>query len=186
MILTGKNFILNVERECSRAFVIPVASLQNFDPTDKDFTILVLCSTRDIARHLVTNYEGVSQYMGKISMFTCGMATCEHGRVNYEPGGQSNITPQIVVSTPKCVYGLLMLKKLKVDKVKQFLLYDGEEMFIDPGKCLSNVRAMSLDYDLVPVQSCVFAWKASASSCQRRSIPPCLPSNSRRKISNAA
>lgn len=89
-----------------------------------------MCHTRELAFQISKEYERFSKYLPgvKVAVFFGGMA------IKKDEERLANDCPHIVVGTPGRMLALARSGKLKLDKVKYFVLDECDKMIGDAGK----------------------------------------------------
>jgi len=120
----GADIICQAKSGMGKTCVFVLAVLQQLEPTDGEIDSLVVCHTRELAYQICQEFLRFSKYIKglKIKVFFGGIAVRQHRKLLEEE------TPHIVIGTPGRLLQLVKEKKLKVDKLKRFILDECDKM----------------------------------------------------------
>jgi len=120
----GADIICQAKSGMGKTCVFVLAVLQQLEPKDGEIDSLVVCHTRELAYQICQEFLRFSKYIKglKIKVFFGGIAVRQHRKLLEEE------TPHIVIGTPGRLLQLVKEKKLKLDKLKRFILDECDKM----------------------------------------------------------
>lgn len=119
----GMDIICQAKSGMGKTAVFVLAVLQQLVPEDCVDT-MVLCHTRELAYQICQEFLRFSKYLPevKVKVFFGGIAMRQHVQL------LETETPHVVVGTPGRILQLVKDKKLKLNKLKRFVLDECDQM----------------------------------------------------------
>lgn len=123
--MLGNDIICQAKSGMGKTAVFVLSTLQQIEPVAGQVDTLVMCHTRELAYQICQEFQRFTKFLPEINVrvFFGGIPYQEHVSL-LEKGGQ----PHIVVGTPGRLKKLIQSNKLKVDKLKRFILDECDEM----------------------------------------------------------
>merc|ERR1712150_191058 len=120
----GADIICQAKSGMGKTCVFVLAVLQQLEPKDGEIDTLVVCHTRELAYQICQEFLRFSKYLKtvKVKVFFGGIAVRQHRKLLEEE------TPHVVIGTPGRLLQLVKEKKLKLDKLKRFVLDECDQM----------------------------------------------------------
>merc|ERR1712043_11898 len=120
----GADIICQAKSGMGKTCVFVLAVLQQLEPKDGEIDTLVVCHTRELAYQICQEFLRFSKYLKtvKVKVFFGGIAVRQHRKLLEEE------TPHIVIGTPGRLLQLVKEKKMKLDKLKRFVLDECDQM----------------------------------------------------------
>jgi superfamily II DNA/RNA helicase len=122
--ILGMDIVCQAKSGMGKTAVFVLATLQQLEPVDGEVSVLVMCHTRELAFQICKEYERFSKYMQsiKVGVFFGGMP------IKKDEETLKTNCPHVVVGTPGRTLALAKSGKLKLDKVKYFVLDECDRM----------------------------------------------------------
>merc|ERR1712228_722703 len=120
----GADIICQAKSGMGKTCVFVMAVLQQLEPKDGEVDTLVICHTRELAYQICQEFLRFSKYLKSVSVkvFFGGIAVRQHRKLLEED------TPHVVIGTPGRLLQLVKEKKMKLDKLKRFVLDECDQM----------------------------------------------------------
>ncbi|KIH42433.1 DEAD/DEAH box helicase, partial [Ancylostoma duodenale] len=127
--ILGMDIVCQAKSGMGKTAVFVLATLQQLEPVDGEVSVLVMCHTRELAFQISKEYERFSKYLSaiKVAVFFGGMP------IKKDEELLRTNCPHIVVGTPGRTLALARSGKLKLDKIKYFVLDECDKMIGDAG-----------------------------------------------------
>ncbi|EYC23929.1 hypothetical protein Y032_0014g2222 [Ancylostoma ceylanicum] len=125
--ILGMDIVCQAKSGMGKTAVFVLATLQQLEPVDGEVSVLVMCHTRELAFQISKEYERFSKYLSaiKVAVFFGGMP------IKKDEELLRTNCPHIVVGTPGRTLALARSGKLKLDKIKYFVLDECDKMIGD-------------------------------------------------------
>ncbi|CAL2031634.1 CBN-HEL-1 protein [Caenorhabditis brenneri] len=125
--ILGMDVVCQAKSGMGKTAVFVITTLQQLEPVDGEVSVVCMCHTRELAFQISKEYERFSKYLPgvKVAVFFGGMA------IKKDEERLANDCPHIVVGTPGRMLALARSGKLKLDKVKYFVLDECDKMIGD-------------------------------------------------------
>jgi ATP-dependent RNA helicase UAP56/SUB2 len=158
--VTGLDVICQAKSGMGKTAVFVLASLHQLVVEEDTVDTLVLCHTRELAYQICQEFQRFSKYLPdvKIKVFFGGINVQQHRTVLEQE------TPHVVVGTPGRVLQLVKEKKLKLDKLKRFVLDECDQML----ESLNMRRDVQLIFRETPHEKQVMLFSATLSKEMRK------------------
>merc|ERR1712194_774070 len=158
----GMDIICQAKSGMGKTAVFTLAALQQLVPEDCVDT-LVLCHTRELAYQICQEFLRFSKYLPeiKVKVFFGGIAIRQHAKLLEDEG-----MPHVVVGTPGRTLQLVKEGKLKLDKLKRFILDECDQM-LGGGQSLSMRRDVQAIFRQTPHEKQVMMFSATLSKEMR-------------------
>merc|ERR1712080_113762 len=114
----GADIICQAKSGMGKTCVFVLTVLQQLDPKEECVDTLIVCHTRELAYQICQEFLRFSKYLKtvKTKVFFGGISIKQHRQLLDEE------TPHVVIGTPGRLLQLVKEKKLKVNKLKRFIL----------------------------------------------------------------
>ncbi|KJH52082.1 DEAD/DEAH box helicase [Dictyocaulus viviparus] len=125
--ILGMDIVCQAKSGMGKTAVFVLATLQQLEPIDGEVSVLVMCHTRELAFQISKEYERFSKYLSsiKVAVFFGGMP------IKKDEELLRTNCPHIVVGTPGRTLALARSGKLRLDKIKYFVLDECDKMIGD-------------------------------------------------------
>lgn len=170
----GMDVICQAKSGMGKTAVFVLSVLQQLVPEDNVVDTVVLCHTRELAYQICQEFIRFSKYLPavKVSVFFGGIPIRQHYQL------LADDPPHIVVATPGRCKQLILEKKLKVNKVKRFILDECDQMLQN----ISMRRDVQAIFRATPHEKQVMLFSATLSKeirpvCKKFTTDPieCYP-----------
>jgi superfamily II DNA/RNA helicase len=127
--LEGKDLICQAKSGMGKTAVFVLSVLQQMDKEPDSVTALILCHTKELAYQIHKEFERLGKYLPKLraDVFIGGEPITEQIKKLATP-------PAIAVGTPGRMLDLIKRQKIKLDKLRFFILDECDKMLGQPGK----------------------------------------------------
>jgi len=166
----GVDIICQAKSGMGKTAVFVLAVLQQLVPIKDVVDTLVLCHTRELAYQICQEFLRFSKHLPevKVKVFFGGISISQHRQLL-----ESEI-PNIVVGTPGRILQLVQEKRLKLDKLKRFVMDECDQML----ETLDMRRDVQAIFRATPHEKQVMMFSATLSKeirpiCRKFTQHPC-------------
>lgn len=122
IIAEGKDLRAQAQSGTGKTGAFVIGALQRMDETKKETQILVLASTREIARQNATKFKEIGRYM---NVSVCLLAGGTSPSIDISALSEN---PQIIVGTPGRINSMIEWGHLKTNSLSIFIMDEADEM----------------------------------------------------------
>lgn len=166
----GMDIICQAKSGMGKTAVFVLATLQQIVPVAGQVDTLVLCHTRELAFQICNEFIRFSKYLPevRVKVFIGGVDIQQHKKLLDEE------TPHIVIGTPGRIVALIREQKLKLDKLKRFIMDECDQL-LDSIDMRKDIQAI---FRTSPHEKQVMMFSATLSQairpvCKKFTQHPC-------------